>query len=265
MRVWQLLILSCMPRVRIVHWKAAQAGPLIEACRGSGFEAEYDAVRGNEVIKLIRANPPDAVVFDLTWLPSHSREVAVYLRGTKYARSIPLIFVDGAPEKIEAIRKVLPDATYTSLRRVRAAIKAAKPLDHPVRPPGIMERYGSRTVAQKLGIRDGSTVAVIDPPRDYVAALGPLPKNVEVVEDPRSLQSITLWFVNDARAYQAAAAHMRTIAAETKLWVIWRKGQRGGLTDRSIREGADEAGLVDYKICAVNEKWSAVALARRKS
>ena len=47
-----------------------------------------------------------------------------------------------------------------------------------------MERYGSRTVAQKLGIKEGSTVAVIDAPRDYAAALGELPAGVEIVEDP---------------------------------------------------------------------------------
>jgi hypothetical protein len=38
-----------------------------------------------------------------------------------------------------------------------------------------------------------------------------------------------------------------------------------GLTDRRVREAAIEAGLVDYKICAVNEQWSAMAFARRKS
>ncbi len=253
-----------MPRVRIVHWKAPRAGPLIEACRAGGFEVEYDDVRGSDVIKLVRANPPDALVLDLSCLPSHSREVAVYLRGTKYARHIPLIFVDGAAEKVEAVRRLLPDAAYTSLKRICAAIKAAKPLQNPVRPRGIMERYGSRTVAQKLGIGEGSTVGVVDAPRDYAAALGPFPENVEIFEDPRSPQSITLWFVNDARAYRAAMPRMRAIAAETKLWVIWRKGQPE-IGARAIRAGADEAGLVDCKICAVNEKWSAMALARSKS
>lgn len=254
-----------MARVRIVHWKAARAGPLIDACRAGGFEVEYDDVRGSDVMKLVRANPPDALVFDLTCLPSHSREVAVYLRGTKYGRQIPLIFVDGEGEKVEAVRRLLPDATYTSRKRICAAIKAARPLENPVRPPGVMERYGSRTVAKKLGIREGSTVGVMGAPRDYAAALGPLPDGIEMVEDPRSPQAITLWFVNDARAYRAAILGMRAIAAKTKLWVIWRKGQPGGLTDRMIRTGANEAGLVDYKICAVNEKWSAIALARRKS
>lgn len=254
-----------MPRVRIVHWKAPQARPLLDACRAAGFDVEYDDARGMAITKMIRANPPDAIVFDLSCLPSHSREVAVYLRGTKYARSIPLIFVDGEPEKVDAVRRLLPDASYTSLKRVRSAIKSAcaNPVADPVRPPGIMERYASRTVAQKLGIKEATTVALMDPPRDYAAALGELPQGVELLEEPEQHQPVTLWFVRDAISLQTSLHGMRSLAARTKLWIVWRKGT-GVLTDKSVRELANGAGLVDYKICAVNSQWSAMAFARRK-
>jgi hypothetical protein len=257
-----------MPRVRIVHWKGSQAGPLVEACRACGFEVEYDDLKFADLAKMIRARPPDALAIDLTCLPSHGRDAATYLRRTKYARSIPLVFVDGEPEKVEAVRRQLPDATFTTRKRICASIKTAcakgVPVD-PVIPPGVMERYGSRTVAQKLGIKEGSTVAVIDAPRDYAAALGALPEGVEIAEDPASVEAVTLWFVRDSREYQAGLRAMQAIAARTKLWVVWRKGVKDGLTDRKVREAAIEAGLVDYKICAVNEQWSAMAFARRKS
>ena len=256
-----------MARIRIVHWKPSQAAPLIEACRACGFEIEYDDVKFGEMAKMIRRNPPDAVVIDLTCVPSHGRDAAIYLRRTKYARHIPLIFVDGEPEKVETVRVQLPDATFTASRQLCAAVKRAcakgGPAD-PVLPPGVMERYGSRTVAQKLGIKEGSAVGVIDAPRDYAAALGALPANVEIAEDPESAQSVTLWFVHDLREYRAGLRRMRAIAHQTKLWIVWRKGT-GVLTDKSVREAANEAGLVDYKICAVNEQWSAMAFARRKS
>jgi hypothetical protein len=253
-----------MPRVRIVHWKALEAGPLIEACHACRFEVEYDDVNGSVLTKLVREKPPDALVIDLTRLPSHGREVAIYLRRTKYARHIPLIFVDGAPEKVEATRAQLPDATFTTLKKLCSAIKSAlaKRIADPVLPPGAMERYGSRTVAQKLGIKEGATVAVIDAPRDYAAALGALPESAELVENPDSIQAVTLWFVRDPREYQAGLRRMQAIADRTKLWVVWRKGS---LTDRLVREEAIEVGLVDYKICAVNAQWSAMAFARRKS
>jgi CheY-like chemotaxis protein len=258
-----------MPRVRIVHWKAPEAGPLIEACRACRFEVEYDDVNGSALTKLVRQKPPDALVIDLTRLPSHGREVAIYLRRTKYARHIPLIFVDGAPEKVEATRGQLPDATFTTRAKLCAAIKSAlanrisAPMA-PVLPPGIMERYTLRTTAQKLGIKPGATVALIDAPPDYAAALGALPEGAELLENPDSIQAVTLWFVRDPREYQAELRRMHAIAARTKLWIVWRKGT-GLLTDKLVRAAANEAGLVDYKICAVNEQWSAMAFARRKS
>jgi hypothetical protein len=255
-----------MPRVRIVHWKASEAGPLVEACRAFGFEVEYDDVNGSVLMKLVREKPPDALVIDLTCLPSHGREVAISLRRTKYARHIPLVFVDGAPEKVETVRRYLPDATFTTRRQLRAAVKSAcaKRLANPVLPPGVMERYGSRTASQKLGIKAGATVAVIDPPRDYAAALGELPEGAELVENPDSIQAVTLWFVRDPREYQAGLPAMQAIAGRTKLWIVWRKGM-GWLTDKLVREAANEVGLVDYKICAVNAQWSGMAFARRKS
>jgi hypothetical protein len=259
-----------MARVRIVHWKAPEAGPLIEACRTFGFEVEYDDVKFGELAKIIRGKPPDALVIDLTFLPSHGRDTALAFRQTKYARHIPLVFVDGEPGKVEAIRRLLPDGVFVSRKQLCPRVKAAcaKPVANPVIPPGVMAIYGSRTVAQKLGIREGSTVAVIDAPRDYAAALGELPADVELVEDPASFQerhAVTLWFVRDPRVYQAGLRRMQKIADRTKLWVVWRKGSTNGLTQYVVRDAAIEAGLVDYKICAVNAQWSAMAFARRKS
>jgi len=259
-----------MARVRIVHWKAPEAGPLIDACRACGFEVEYDDVRFPELAKMIREKPPDALLIDLSCVPSHGRDTAIAFRQTKYARHIPLVFVDGEPGKVEAIRRLLPDAVFVSRKQLCARVKAAcaKPVANPVIPLGGMASYGSRTVAQKLGIREGSTVAVIDAPRDYTAALGELPADVELVEDPATAQEVhhvTLWFVRDPRVYRVGLHRMQRLADRTKLWVVWRKGSTNGLTQYVVRDAAIEAGLVDYKICAVNEQWSAMAFARRKS
>jgi hypothetical protein len=61
---------------------------------------------------------------------------------------------------------------------------------------------------------------------------------------------------------------MRTLAGHTKLWLLWRKRASGnsgnGLTQNALRDTIREVGLVDYKICAVDEKWSAMLFARRK-
>jgi hypothetical protein len=256
-----------MPRVRIVHWKAAEAAPLIEACRACGVDVEYLDANFPAQAKAIRAAPPDALIIDLTCRPAHGREAAIAFRRSKYARHIPLIFVDGEPEKIAAVRASLPDAAFTTRKQLCRRIQSAcaRPLADPVVPGGFAEQYRTRTVARKLGIKPGSIVGVFDAPRDYVGALGALPEGAEVMEDPEAVHPVTLWFVRDPRVYQAGMRRMAALAGRTKLWVVWHKGATNGLTQYMVRDTALEAGLVDYKICAVNAQWSGMAFARRKS
>jgi len=256
-----------MTRVRIVHWKPAEAGALLETCRAGGYEVEFDPDDLPLVARTIRRTMPDALVIDLTRMPSHGRELAFAIRRTKYTRQIPIIFVDGEAEKVEAIRKQLPDAVDASRKQLCARIKFAcgRQVTNPVTPPAVMERYAGRTKAQKLGIKEGSTVALFDAPRDYAAVLGEMPAGVEFAEDPEPHHPVTLWFVRDPREYQSRLRRMSTLADRTKLWVVWRKGSTNGLTSNTIREAAIGVGLVDYKICAVGAQWSGMVFARRKA
>jgi len=176
-----------------------------------------------------------------------------------------MVFIDGEPEKVEVIRKLLPDAVYASRARLRSAVREAlanRPAS-PVVPAQMMERYGSRTAAQKLGIRAGATVAVIDPPRNYPAAVGEIPAGAAFEESPDTACEVTLWFVHDAAACLEALPEMRRLAARTKLWILWRKGS--SVTQPLLRESAAAVGLVDYKICSVGGAWSGMLFARRKS
>jgi len=256
-----------MPRVRVVHWKAAEAEPLLQACRAAGHEVEYEAVDLPATARIIRQTLPEALVIDLTRMPSSGRELAYAIRHTKYTRHIPLIFVDGEPAKVEAIRAQLPDAVFSTQKRVAAGIRAAckQVLTSPATPPTVMERYGSRTTAQKLGIKESSTVALYDAPRDYSSVIGQLPCDVELLEDPEDIHPVTLWFVRDPRDYRAELPSKRALAGRSKLWVVWRKNSTTGLTGNLVREAAIEAGLVDYKICAVDANWSGMVFALRKT
>jgi hypothetical protein len=253
-------------RVQVFHARHEESGPLLEACRAAGVDVGYDTGGYVGFSRAIRAQLPDAFVLDLSRVPSHGREIACTLRGTKYARHIPIVFVGGEPEKVAVIRALLPDAIYTSIPKLTAALKTASE-KRPEQPavPRNAERYGNRTVAQKLGIKEGMTVAVHQAPRDYFAAIGELPANVDFIEDPDEVYPLTLWFVRDPREYRAAMPAMRRAAPKTKLWVIWHKASAGGqLTDKLVREFALDAGLVDYKICAVDKRWSGMLFAVSK-
>jgi len=258
-----------MSRVRVIHWKAAEAAPLLEVCRSAGFDVEYLERDGGAICRAIRANPPDVVVIDLTRLPSHGKEVAVWLRGPKSTRDIPIVFVDGVPEKVNAIRELLPDATFCEQGKVPAAIKLQARTRNLVVPFGMMERAREKSAAQKLGITAGSSVASVEPPRDFPELLGELPDSVEFCEDDAPT---TLWFVHDRESLLENLRRMRLLAPRTRLWLLWRKGAKGakafsgaGLTQNSLREMTREVGLVDYKICSVDDRWSAMLFARKKA
>jgi hypothetical protein len=91
-----------------------------------------------------------------------------------------------------------------------------------------------------------------------------MPEGAELIENPDTLCGVTLWFIHDPEAFPEALSRMRTIANQAKLWVLWRKGAQNGLKQNFVRESAIGAGLVDYKICSVDGRWSGIAFARKK-
>jgi hypothetical protein len=97
--------------------------------------------------------------------------------------------------------------------------------------------------------------------------LGEVPDSVEFREDDDA--PTTLWFVHDREGLLENLRRMRTMASRTKLWLLWQKGANGfsgaGVTQNSVREMAREVGLVDYKICSVDARWSAMLFARKKA
>jgi hypothetical protein len=253
-----------MKRVRLLHWKAAEAVQKVETLTRAGFQVEYDEAVDSAVMRAWREEPPSAFVIDLSRLPSHGREIAIALRQSKKTRLIPIVFCDGVEEKVAAIRELLPDASYCAGSELVKMLKRVKPLETAAKPADMMNRYGTRTTAQKLGVRENSKVALVDAPRNVGQVLGELPAGVEFVEADGD---VTLCFVNSVDDLRADISRVRSLAAKTKLWIVWRKkGAMGhcGITDGLVRDTAIDLGLVDYKICAVDECWTGMLFARRK-
>ena len=261
-------MMTLMARVRLFHWKSSEAGGLLKTLRAGGHRVDYDENITTGVLRGIRTSPPDAFVVDLSRMPSHGRGIAIYLRRSPATRRIPVVFVDGDPGKVEAIRKQLPDAMYVSAARIRSALRQAiaNPPEAPIVP--VIPPHAPRPAAQKLGIREGSAVALIDPPRDYASVIGKVPAGVTFEEDGAAPCPVTLWFVDDPEVFLDALPRFRSLAARTKFWILWRKqaARKGSrITAPFLRECAIAVGLVDYKICAVNETWSGMAFGLRRS
>ncbi len=152
-----------MQRVRLFHWKAVEASPLVELLRAKGYTVDYAGESANGNFRSLRETPPMAAIIDLSRLPSHGRYVAGAIRGTKSVRHLPIVFVDGETEKVDKLRREIPDAVFTSRARLVSTLKRVKPVANPVIPPRIMDSYAGRTAAEKLGIRKDSRVALLDP------------------------------------------------------------------------------------------------------
>lgn len=252
-----------MARVSLFHWNADEAKPLAAALKATGHSVDLYTRMAS--VREVRDNPPKAILIDLSRLPSHGRELAIYFRSSKKTQHVPIVFIGGEPDKVDRVRALVPDATYASVKNVRGALRGAlaKPVIDPVTPARMMQRYGDRTTAQKLGVPKDSRVTVIDPPGDYAQVVGPLPEGAWLDEEGDG--ALALWFLHGVAEFQAALPQIRRLTARNRVWTLWRKGKRDGLDGNVIRQGANALGMVDYKICSLNATWSGMALTVKKA
>ena len=114
-----------MPRVVYFHWNRDEAEVNSARLGGLGFDVEVGPQPSPAMLSELTARPPDAIVIDLSRLPSHGRELARAIRERKTTRSIPLVFLGGEPEKVERVRAILPDAAFCGWEDAAATIAGA--------------------------------------------------------------------------------------------------------------------------------------------
>jgi hypothetical protein len=255
-------------RVRLIHWKAEEAREKVRKLREAGYRVAFE-LPDNETFKKIKKSPPDVVVIDLSRTPSHGRDAALFLRQTKATRHVPLVFVDGDPDKVERIRKLLPDAEYTPWRRIRSSLKRAiaHPPKDPVVPKSTMDGYAGTPLPEKLGIKADSVVALIGAPEDFEKTLGKLPRGVKVRRAARGKPDLAIWFTKSRKDLERRIRLMGGLFGKGGLWIAWPKKTsktRSDLTQESVRKIGLASGLVDYKVCSIDDKWSGLKFARRK-
>jgi CheY-like chemotaxis protein len=258
-----------MVRLCLIHWHLSEAKTRAARLRSAGYEVDAGAVDGPEALQRIARNLPDAVVIDLSRLPSHGREVASFLRRTKATRHVPLIFVGGDVEKVARIQELLPDAVYTSWRRIRGAVPRAL-AQSPSEPvvPGAMAAYAGTPLPKKLGIKPDSVVALIGAPPDFAKTLGALPDGVTLRNHARGRCDLVVWFTKSRKQLERRIERMAQLTCSGALWIAWPKKASGVATDLTqtlVRNAGLSTGLVDYKIAAIDATWSGLKFARRKN
>jgi hypothetical protein len=125
-----------------------------------------------------------------------------------------------------------------------------------------MAGYSGTPLAKKLGIKPGHHVALLNAPDAFESLLVDLPADAVVTRDLKDAApfDVILCFAADLRQFKAAfPAGVKKLAPAGGLWVAWPKkasGIRTDLTENVIRDHGLPTGLVDNKVCAIDDTWS---------
>jgi hypothetical protein len=129
--------------------------------------------------------------------------------------------------------------------------------------------YSGTPLVRKLGIKPATSLALLSAPAGFARELVGLPGDVRVSTRAGGRPDLIVWFVGSQKALEARVEPISALvnAPGRGLWIAWPKKASGlatDLTENSIRDAGLAHGLVDYKVCAINETWSGLKFARRK-
>lgn len=130
-----------------------------------------------------------------------------------------------------------------------------------------MAGYSKQTLVQKLGIKEGHRLSLLNAPDGYLELLGQLPDRVRVCDSLVGTFDFIQFFTADRAELSQMFPRLREALARTgMLWVSWPKKSARvptDLTEDVIREIGLNNGLVDVKVAAVDETWSGLKFVYR--
>lgn len=131
-----------------------------------------------------------------------------------------------------------------------------------------MAGYSGTPLSKKLGIKPGSHVHLVDVPPGYQRLLKPLPEGVEFVSHLSETTDLVHYFTTrKAQLKKKLPAIRQRMRADAVVWVSWPKKAANvatDLTEDALRNLALPLGVVDVKVCAIDDVWSGLKLVVRK-
>jgi len=128
--------------------------------------------------------------------------------------------------------------------------------------------YSGTPLAQKLGIKEGHTVATVDAPSRLPSLLAPLPADVSVRFGARGKPDVSLVFCATAASLRNRVDQLWRLAyPDRAVWICWPKKSSQlfqDLTEDGVRDQVLGLGLVDVKVCAIDDDYSGLKLVVRK-
>ena len=127
--------------------------------------------------------------------------------------------------------------------------------------------YSKRSLVEKLGIKANSKIAIVNSPAGFDAVLGPLPQGVNVSSKPgKDLDFIHAFFLSTSNLNRQFPTLKKALSPSGCLWISWPKKaakMETDLDENRIRDIGLNNGLVDIKVCAVDEIWSGLKFVYR--
>ena len=124
--------------------------------------------------------------------------------------------------------------------------------------------YSGTPLAKKLGIKEGLAIRLVNQPEYYFDLFTDFPQNISILADEKKKKNFIHYFVKEAKQLKKDIISLRNeIEQDGMIWISWPKKSSKVATDISediIRKLALENGLVDIKVCAVDEIWSGLKL-----
>jgi CheY-like chemotaxis protein len=256
---------ALIKKVTLIHWDAPEAAARVNRLAALGYSASSYTRAGPALLRGIREAVPSAVLIDLSRLPGQGRDVAVELRQNRETQQIPIVFVDGLPEKVLLVRQTLPDAVYTTWTHLADDLPRAilRPPVKPVVPAGAAKPGAGRSLAGKLGIQPGDAVALLGAPPEFAASLDPLPAGASLQRQMSEGCRVVVWFVRSRRELQENLPLRAARLGEGRLWIAWPKkatGQSGELDPEAIARLAQPQGLAGGRPISLDPQWFALQL-----
>jgi hypothetical protein len=127
--------------------------------------------------------------------------------------------------------------------------------------------YSGKALVQKIGLKAGHRLALAGAPDGFIKELAPLPHGLVVVSGGTKPIDCVILFADEARTLESRIARWaKRLTPAGMLWVAWPKKASKVVTDVTealVRNTGLDSGLVDVKICAVNDVWSGLKFVRR--
>jgi len=245
-----------MKTVCLFHWEPFELERRVRELEKVGYRVEPGDTNP-EALRDMKKNPPAAVVIDLSRAPSRGRDVGIYVRHYKVMRCVPIIFVGGDPGKVAKIREHIPDAIYTRWGTIRRDLKRAiaHPPVAPVVPKSLLAGYSGTPLVRKLGIKQKSVVVLINAPLNVEEILVDLPDGVMIRKRLSKNNDVIIWFVKSQKELKNRMEEIASCVSKGGLWIAWPKQSSqlsSDLSQKSVRDAGLNAGLVDYKVCAID-------------